>query len=39
VRNYLFRIYNKLGTSTRLELALYAINHRETAKEQLAAHG
>ena len=23
VRNYLFRIFNKLGTSTRLELALY----------------
>lgn len=39
VRNYLFRIFNKLGTSTRLELALYAINHRETAKEQLAVHG
>lgn len=28
VRNYLFRIFNKLGVSTRLELALYAINHR-----------
>jgi len=39
VRNYLFRIFNKLGTSTRLELALYAINHRETGKEQIAAHG
>jgi DNA-binding NarL/FixJ family response regulator len=35
VRNYLFRIFNKLGTSNRLELALYAINHREAAKEQL----
>jgi DNA-binding NarL/FixJ family response regulator len=30
VRNYLFRIFNKLGTSSRLELALYAIN-RKTA--------
>ena len=29
VRNYLFRIFNKLGVSTRLELALYAINQRE----------
>lgn len=29
VRNYLFRIFNKLGTSNRLELALYAINRRE----------
>jgi len=37
VRNYLFRIFNKLGTSNRLELALYAINHRESAKEQLVA--
>ena len=31
VRNYLFRIFNKLGVSTRLELALYAINQRETS--------
>jgi len=35
VRNYLFRIFNKLGTSNRLELALYAINHKEAGKEQL----
>jgi len=28
VRNYLFRIFNKLGTSTRLELALYESNRR-----------
>jgi two-component system nitrate/nitrite response regulator NarL len=33
VRNYLFRIFNKLGTANRLELALYAINHREAMKE------
>jgi len=26
VRNYLFRIFNKLGTSNRLELALYALH-------------
>src|SRR5215468_9450769 len=31
VRNYLFRIFNKLGVSTRLELALYAINQRNGA--------
>lgn len=30
VRNYLFRIFNKLGTSNRLELALYALNHQLT---------
>lgn len=35
VRNYLFRIFNKLGTSNRLELALYAINQRDSGKEQL----
>lgn len=36
VRNYLFRIYNKLGVSTRLELAVYALNQRDSA--QLLAH-
>ena len=29
VRNYLFRIFNKLGTSNRLELALYVLKQRE----------
>lgn len=29
VRNYLFRIFNKLGTSNRLELALYSIHRIE----------
>lgn len=28
IRNYLFRIFNKVGTSNRLELALYALNRR-----------
>jgi two-component system nitrate/nitrite response regulator NarL len=28
VRNYLFRIFNKVGTANRLELALYAIDRR-----------
>jgi len=28
VRNYLFKIYNKVGTSNRLELALYALDRR-----------
>lgn len=37
VRNYLFRIFNKLGTSNRLELALYAINQKEANKEQLVS--
>jgi two-component system nitrate/nitrite response regulator NarL len=29
VRNYLFRIFNKLGTGTRLELALYVTSRRQ----------
>lgn len=29
VRNYLFRVFNKLGTSNRLELALYVLKQRE----------
>jgi len=28
VRNYLFRIFNKVGTSNRLELALYALSRK-----------
>ena len=36
VRNYLFRIYNKLGVSTRLELAVYALNQRETVQPDLS---
>lgn len=28
VRNYMFRIFNKLGTSNRLELALYVLKQR-----------
>ena len=31
VSNYLFRIYNKLGIGTRIELALYVIKDRESA--------
>jgi len=34
VRNYLFRIFNKVGTSNRLELALYAIDRREGLDQQ-----
>jgi two-component system nitrate/nitrite response regulator NarL len=34
VRNYLFRIFNKVGTSNRLELALYAIDRREVQTQQ-----
>jgi DNA-binding NarL/FixJ family response regulator len=34
VRNYLFRIFNKVGTSNRLELALYAINRNSIQATQ-----
>lgn len=35
VRNYMFRIFNKVGTSSRLELALYALNRREDARTNI----
>jgi DNA-binding NarL/FixJ family response regulator len=34
VRNYLFRIFNKLGISNRLELALYVIKQGEQSEAQ-----
>jgi len=34
IRNYLFRIFNKVGTSNRVELALYAIDRRESDNQQ-----
>jgi DNA-binding NarL/FixJ family response regulator len=37
VRNYLFRIFNKLGVSTRLELAVYALNQRDNNPSSLTA--
>jgi two-component system nitrate/nitrite response regulator NarL len=39
VRNYLFRIFNKLGVSTRLELALYAINQRSSETNAFTQDG
>jgi DNA-binding NarL/FixJ family response regulator len=32
VKNYLFRIFDKLGISGRVELVLYALSHREMAE-------
>ena len=34
VRNYLFRIFNKVGSSNRMELARFAWDQQEEAKEQ-----
>ena len=37
VKNYLRKVYDKLGVSDRLELALYCIHHRLMAKDSAAA--
>ena len=37
VRNYLFRIFNKLGESNRLELALYVTNQRHGTETSYSA--
>jgi DNA-binding NarL/FixJ family response regulator len=34
VKNYLFRIFDKLGISGRVELVLYALSHREAAEAE-----
>jgi DNA-binding CsgD family transcriptional regulator len=42
VRNHLFRIYEKLGVSTRVELILYALSRKDsppTPKSKTAAAG
>src|SRR6202022_2436248 len=31
VKNYIFKIFDKLGVSTRVELVLYAFSHRESS--------
>ncbi len=36
VRNYLFRVFEKLGISSRVELVLYALNRREAAQNSTA---
>jgi DNA-binding NarL/FixJ family response regulator len=37
VKNYMFRIFDKLGLSSRAELMLYAIGQRERSNPRLAA--
>jgi DNA-binding NarL/FixJ family response regulator len=34
VKNYLFRVFEKIGVSTRVELALYALNRRQVRRSQ-----
>jgi len=33
VKNYMFRIFDKLGVSSRVEVLLYALSHRERTKD------
>lgn len=35
IRNYLFRIFDKLGVSTRVELVLYCLQHRQNGNHAL----
>jgi DNA-binding NarL/FixJ family response regulator len=37
VKKYLFRIFDKLGISTRVELVLYAVNHGDTRPAEWVA--
>lgn len=39
VRNYLFRIFNKLGISNRLELAIYVIKQRGAEQRAISSRG
>jgi len=39
VKKYLFRIFNKLGISTRVELVLYAVNHGQSRPAEWVAGG
>ena len=39
VKNYLRKVYDKLGVSDRLELALYCMHHRLLEKARGAIHG
>lgn len=35
IKNYLFRVFEKLGVATRVELALYALNRRPGRRQEL----
>jgi hypothetical protein len=37
VKNYLFRVFDKLGVSNRVELVLSCLHQEENAREELAA--
>src|SRR5271170_1811507 len=37
VRNYLFRIFDKLGVSTRVELVLYCLQDRPAAQVEMVS--
>jgi DNA-binding NarL/FixJ family response regulator len=37
VKKYLFRIFDKLGVSSRVELVLYAVNHGDPVQAEWIA--
>ena len=37
IKKYLFRIFDKLGVSTRVELVLYALNHGDPRRAEWLA--
>jgi len=39
IRNYLFRIFDKLGVSTRVELVLYCFQEQQTRASVAARNG
>ena len=39
VKNYIFRVFDKLGVSTRVELALYAMNQRQAGALSVRGSG
>lgn len=39
IKKYLFRIFNKLGISSRVELVLYAVNHGDSQNAEWMAGG
>jgi DNA-binding NarL/FixJ family response regulator len=39
IKKYLFRIFDKLGISSRVELVLYAVNHGDVQNAEWMASG
>ena len=37
IKKYLFRVFDKVGVSNRVELVLYAVNHAQTGRAEWIA--